>query len=370
MFRGRTGGPQDFRERENPQNLKRNNNLEKFRASVGKNMTFSMFNRDNGIYLIIRKDLSEIKSEIYSSEAPILNTFLKIPDPYEFLLIDKEIINKEIEPLNTALKIAFGDIREFQIKSVQLVIGSSDENYVTIDQEDLDKYGVFPTIKGMLNFIENNKESILGLANCRFEPDKGNIILLDAICREPDLDTSAIQLKILSSVQQRGLSMQKKQSLNIIDLYLIIKAKAISEQLIEFLRQIEIDLDLIQMQRQLTINNWIEHEAELNLASLKAYLTKKYHELTYTEIRTAVDIGTENQLEFKVIEKIVELLTNLRLERRMRSNRYEEFPFTKEEIIASAEVACAYFGIKKRLIYPSDVNPALLPNYQRELRDI
>jgi hypothetical protein len=370
MFRGRVGPQQEVREREPGQSPRRMNTSEKFRASVGKNVTLSLFNRDNGIYLIIKKDLSDIKSEIYSSEAPILNSYLKVPEPFEFIVMDKDVINKEIEPINTALKIAFGDIREFQLETSQFVIGSSDENYVTIDQEDLDKYGVVPTINGMLNFVESNKESILGISNSRFEPDKGNIIFFDAVCREPDPDTASVQLRILSSVQQRGLSMQKKQTLSIIDMYIIIKARAISEPCMDFLRQLDIDLDLITMQRQLTINNWIEHEAEENPANLKAYLSRKYPDLTYTEIRSIVEICLENQLEFKVIEKVTELLNNLRLERRARSNRYEEFPFTKEEILASIEVACSYFGLKKSLNYPPDVNQTVSADYQKELRNI
>ncbi len=370
MFRGRTGPQQEFRERESIPTNRKINSSEKFRASIGKNITLSLLNRENGIYLIIKKDLSDIKSEIYSSEAPILNSYLKVPDPFEFIVMDKDVIKKEIEPINTALKIAFGDIREFQLETCQFVIGSGDENYVTIDQEDLDKYGVIPTINGMINFVESNKESILGIANSRFEPDKGNIIILEASCREPDLDTSSIQLRVLSSVQQRGLSMQKKQTLSIIDLYVIIKARAISEQCMDFLRQLEIDLDLITMQRQLSIKNWIEHEAEQNSANLKAYLSRKYPDLTYTEIRAIVEISLENQLEFKVIEKVSDLLNNLRLERRAHSNRYEEYPFTKEEILASVEVACSYFGLKKTLHYPADVNQALSADFQKELRNI
>lgn len=344
--------------------------MEKFRVSVGKNVTLSYLNRENGIYLIIKKDLSDIKSEIYPSEAPILNSFMKIPEPFEFITVDKDVIKKEIEPINTALKIAFGDIREFQIDTIQLVVGSGDDNYFTINQEDLDKYNIIPTISGVITYTDNHNETIVGIANSRFEPEKGNIIFFDALCREPQVDVASVNLKILSSVQQRGLSMQKKQSLNIIDLYLTIKTRIINEPLLDFLRQLDIDLDVVQMLRSLTLDSWIEHEAEQNESNLKGFLVKNYPELSFAEVRMIVDLRNDNNFEFQTVLKIAELLSALREERRLVSNKYEEYPFTKEEIVTAAKTALAYFRIRKEVIYPDNLDLSLLANLQKEFENL
>ena len=55
----------------------------KFRAIVDKNTSLTMYQRDGGLFLIIKKDLIEYDMNVFASEAPIINQYLKSPDPFE-----------------------------------------------------------------------------------------------------------------------------------------------------------------------------------------------------------------------------------------------------------------------------------------------
>ena len=81
----------------------------KFHSAIDKNTTLTLYQREGGLYLIIKKDLADYELFVSASEAPIINQYLKHPDPFESLLVDISIVEKEIDPLNFGLQTTFGD---------------------------------------------------------------------------------------------------------------------------------------------------------------------------------------------------------------------------------------------------------------------
>ncbi|TFH29640.1 MAG: hypothetical protein E4G98_03475, partial [Promethearchaeota archaeon] len=145
----------------------------KFHASLDKNTGLTYYKRDGGLYLIIKKDLTDYDLSINPSEAPIINQYLKNPDPFESLLADIKIIEKEIEPLNFAVQTTFGENKEISLVSVKIAVGSGENDYVTIDESDLYSLDVEPTMGGLLDFISAN-DSVIGLCDRIFDHERGN----------------------------------------------------------------------------------------------------------------------------------------------------------------------------------------------------
>lgn len=128
----------------------------KFNARIDKNTSMTFYERDMGIDCVIRKDLVDYETHIFPSESPITNDFLKRPDPYETTVADISIFDKEIVPIKIALYNVFGPIL-LGLEAVRLCIGSSVNDYVTIDESDLFSLDVEPSLEGLLEFIQNNK---------------------------------------------------------------------------------------------------------------------------------------------------------------------------------------------------------------------
>ena len=72
-------------------NRKKHKGQEKFSAVVDKNTSLTMYKREGGLYLIIKKDLADLDVEVSPSEAPVINQYLKTPDPFEAILVDAAI---------------------------------------------------------------------------------------------------------------------------------------------------------------------------------------------------------------------------------------------------------------------------------------
>ncbi len=344
--------------------------LKSYRATVDEKTAISIHEGTNQSFLILKKELYDYHTEITCSEAPILSGMVQFPEPFEFIVADPEIIEKEIESINTALKIIFGQNKDFALKNIKLSIGSSDNDFVTIDEKDLGEYNVVPTINGLLDFMKSNEDSILGLAVANYEPERGNLVFFDAQVKEPEIHTSQIQIKIINSLQQRGIMMQKKQSFIGLQLYVIIVAKEVSESSIDFLRELGVDWELLQTRRELSIMNWIEIESERNAANLKAYLRKKYSNLNFLEISNIVAVCIENQLNFKIAEQIAQLLLKLKRKQLEQSYTTEVEPLSKEQIAAAAKVASAYHGLKRDLVVENDLNQALILQHEKEITQL
>ncbi len=87
----------------------------KFHASIDDQTNLTLYHREGGLYLIIKKDLVKYDLTVKASEAPIINQYLRSPDPFESLIADIKILETEIEPLNLAMQTTFGENKEMII---------------------------------------------------------------------------------------------------------------------------------------------------------------------------------------------------------------------------------------------------------------
>lgn len=339
----------------------------KFHAAIDKNTDLTLYQREGGLYLIIKKDLVDYDLFVSASEAPVINQYLKHPDPFESLLVDVNIIEKEVEPLNLGLQTTFGDDNEFNLVSVRIAVGSSENDYVSIDESDLFGMDVEPTMSGLLDFIASH-ESVIGLCDRLFAHEKGNIIILEAKIKNPDKTISTIELKILSNLQQRGLYLQKKMQYAGVQLYIIIKAESLSESLLSFLKSIGIDWELIFLRRDLAIEDWLEVECEKSSINLKGYLASKYDSLGFFDVNNITRVAVVNQLNFKIVTRMADLLDRVKEQRyEMKGVSPDSEPLNKAEIIAAARLACAYFGVKKEIKIDKEINIAEIQQFEAEL---
>ena len=339
----------------------------KFRASVDKNTSLTMYQRDGGLFLIIKKDLLDYDLNIIASEAPIINQYLKTPDPFESMLVDIKIVEKEIAPINAAIQV-FGESKEISLLSVKLVIGSNENDYVTIDETDLSTMDVEPTMQGLTDFIESNKDSVIGLCDRLFDHEKGNINVLEARIRDPAPGVSSIEIKLLSSLQQRGMAMQKYMKYAVLQRYIVIKAETLTDSILEFLKAIDIDWEMIFLRRELATDSWVEVECERNSINLKGYLTARYDALGFFDVNNITRLVVRNQLNFKIADKIADILNQVKIQRQeLTGNNPDTDPLKKAEIVAAAKIACAYNGIKKEIEVEQDVSPDDIAYFEAEI---
>jgi len=336
----------------------------KFHASIDKDTALTLYRRDGGLYLIVKKELGDYDLIVSPSEAPVINQYLKSPDPFE------SILAKEIEPLNIAIQTSFGENKEINLLSIKLAIGSGEHDYVTIEETDLIAMDVEPTMSGLLHFLNEN-DSIIGICDRVFDPEKGNIIMIDAKIKEPHPTISSIELKLMSSLQQRGLYMQKTMKYAGLQLYIIIKAEALNDEVLSFLKAIGIEWEVIFLRRDLSIEDWLEIECEKNSVNLKGYLGSKFASLGFFDINNITRVAIVNQLNFKVVVRMAELLDRVKQNREeLIGNQPDSEPLKKAEIIAAAKIACAYFGIKKKIKIEKGINPVEVQNFEKELINI
>ncbi|MHA1721128.1 MAG: hypothetical protein ACTSWX_04490 [Promethearchaeota archaeon] len=340
----------------------------KFHAAIDKNTALSLYRREGGLYLIVKKELGDYELIISPSEAPVINQYLKTPDPFESIMADVKIIEKEIEPINIAIQTSFGENKELNLISIKLAIGSGENDYVTIEETDLIAMDVEPTMSGLLNFLNSN-ESVIGVCDRIFDPEKGNIILLDAKIKEPHPTISTIEIKIMSSLQQRGLYMQKNMKYAGLQLYIIIKAETLNEEVLSFIKAIGIEWEVIFLRRDLSIEDWLEIECEKNSVNLKGYLGSKFASLGFFDINNITRVAIVNQLNFKVVVRMAELLNRVKQNREdiIGGQQVDSEPLKKAEIIAAARLSCAYFGLKTEIKMEKGVNPIEVQNFEAEL---
>ncbi|MFW9773779.1 MAG: hypothetical protein ACFFEO_16630, partial [Candidatus Thorarchaeota archaeon] len=200
-----------------------------------------------------------------ASEAPILNKLLSDPEPYESSIADVKILEDEVFPINDAFQKVFGIDKEFKLNSIKLAVGSKYNDYVTISENDLIRYDVKPTLTGLNNFINENKESILGFLDAEYISEEGNVIYLNCSKKNVSENIFSIKLMILASMQQRGFFLQQEHKYYGLQLYIIIESKKPNDnKLLEFLKELEIDWEVIFFRRKLAIHDWTEIECEEN----------------------------------------------------------------------------------------------------------
>ncbi|MHA1339410.1 MAG: hypothetical protein ACTSRZ_04700 [Promethearchaeota archaeon] len=314
-------------------------------AQIDKNTSLSIFDKGSNFYCVIKKDLVEYNSEEMASPVPITHGINPDPEPFEIIIEDIAVFKKEIVPVVTAIKQQFGDDKIFELNRIRLAIGKSYDDFITIDESDLSSMEVEPSISGLIKFLDNNKEGVIGFCNREFQPERGNVIFFESNIRNPHQEIKLINIYILSSIQQRGLFMQKEHKFYGIQLYITIKCNNINNELLKLLKKLGIEWELIFLRRDLAISNWTEIECEHRAFNLRGYLKNKYPELGFFDINNITRLVVNNNLTFKVADKIGEVLNKVKIQREQG-----EFPglksekLKKEEIVAAAEIALAYFG--------------------------
>jgi len=332
-----------------------------------------MYNKGERAYCIIRKDLTkDYDIEVMASEAPVLNKLLTDPDPYESSMADIKILEDYVDPVNESIKHVFGDEKDLSLLAIRLAIGGNKNDYVTIDEKDLKKYDVKPTLSGLMDFIKENYESILGFLDREYINEEGNVIYLTCGKKSISDNIFSIKVKILASMQQRGLFLQQEHKYYGIQLYVIIEARKFDDdKLLELLKELEIDWELIYFRRRLAIHDWTEIECEKNSENLKNYLRAKYETLNYFDVNNIARIVVKNQLPFIVADKMASLLFQMKAD---RSNQFQEDGYSitlkKAEIAASAKIACAYLGIQVKIKFDRDISMDDVLKYEEELSNI
>ncbi len=352
------------------------------------NNSLSIFNKKKRSVCIIRRDLAKsYEIEVEASEAPVLNKMLSEPEPYESSIADVKILEDEVFPINEAFQKVFGIDKEFKLNAIKLGIGSNYNDYVTIGQDDLIRFDVKPTLTGLNKFIKENKESILGFLDCEYISEEGNVIYLNCSKKNVSDKVFSIKLLILASMQQRGFFLQQEHKYYGLQLYIIIESRKPNDiKLLEFLKELEIDWELIYFRRKLAIHDWTEIECEKDSENLKSFLRAKYETLNYFDVNNIIRLIVKNQLPFKVADKMASLLYQMKNERatKIQDHRYQENTYQEEqnqqdeysvtlkkaEIAAAANLACAYLGIHKKINFDKDISVNEILKYQEELTNI
>jgi len=351
------------------------------------NISISIYNKKKRSFCIIRKDLAKsYEIEVDASEAPVLNKMLNDPEPYESSIADVKILEEEVFPINNAFQKVFGSDKELKLNSIKLAIGSNYHDYVTIGENDLIKFDVKPTLTGLMDFIKDNKESILGFLDSEFISEEGNVIYLSCGKKNVSENIYSIKVLILASLQQRGFFLQQEHKYYGLQLYIVIESrKSNDEKLFELLKELNIDWELIFFRRKLAIHDWMEIECERNSENLKSFLRAKYETLNYFDVNNIIRLVVKNQLPFKVANKMASLLYQMKNERVNRlqnrsyqeiyqedQNQQDEYSITlkKAEVAAAAKLACVYLGIQKKIRFDRDISNAEILKYEEELMNM
>ena len=307
---------------------------------------------------------------------------LNDPEPYESSIADVKILEEEIFPINDVFQKVFGSDKEFKLNSIKLAIGSNYNDYVTIGEVDLVHFDVKPTLTGLDCFIKENKESILGFLDCEYVSEEGNVIYLNCSKKNVSENIFSIKLMVLASMQQRGFFLQQEHKYYGLQLYIVIESKKSNDnKLLEFLKELGIDWEVIFFRRKLAIHDWTEIECERNSENLKSYLRAKFETLNYFDVNNIIRLAVKNQLPFKVADKMASLLYKMKNERntRVQDGKYpddqyqqDEYSITlkKAEVAAAAKLACAYLGIHIEMNFDRDISMDEILKYEEELTNI
>jgi hypothetical protein len=171
------------------------------------------------------------------------------------------------------------------------------------------------------------------------------------------------------------------------------------DKLLEFLKELGIDWELIFFRRRLAIHDWTEIECEKDSDNLKSFIRAKYNNLNYFDINNIIRLMDKNELPFKVVDKMGSLLFKMKSERaqqlqekKFENTRYQEevylnnsidnrnnnsrvideysLTLKKAEIAAAANIACAYLGIHKEITFDRDISADEIVKYQEELTNL
>ncbi|MHA1267224.1 MAG: hypothetical protein ACTSRS_18450 [Candidatus Helarchaeota archaeon] len=337
-----------------------------FRAVVNENTSLVIVEKQNQFQVIIKKELLDYEIEVTASEAPIKN-FIAGGEvlPYEYVVAETEILEKEIFKFNEKIQKLFGKKYDLKLNAIRLCIGTED-NYVTIDEGALREVDIMPTIRGLQNFIKKNRKSVIGFTIRRYDTKKGNLIFCEGELNHPIFDLQSIKLKIIANLSQRGLYMQKHHTAYGLHVYYILRIRKFSDLIIQLFNEIDIPIEMIYLKRKSSIQNWRAIECELNEKNLKNYLQFNFTDLSHTDVEHIVAIVRENKFNFEIANMMADLLN------KMKGDRVEIhdglFSLEREDIAAAAKVVVNYFGFNEQeLSLPSNLDVNIIKKSIDEL---
>jgi len=348
---------------------------EEFTAVIDKNTSCTIYDQPTKTLIIVKKDLVDYKIFINASEAPIknyINTNLEVTN-YEEIVAERAILEKEIFPLNEKIKNNLKSSRDLRLRSVRLCIGREDD-YITIDEKDLEKVDVIPTISGLKSFIENHQRSIFGFSIREFNAKKGNVLFLNTRIDDPISDIVSIRIQIIASLQQRGFYMQKYHKPYGLILFKIIKIKKregmISNQVVRFLKDLDIPLESIYLKRNSSIQEWISLECEMDDKNLKNFIQTRYEYIAHSDVSQIAEFCLiDNKLSFDVATKMAEMLNNMKMNQNTTRKDGILALLDPEEVAAAGKIAASYFGIKDIMI-SKDLNEKIMLKSEKILRNL
>jgi hypothetical protein len=274
-----------MRKRKLPSVASENAQKERFRAIIDNATSLSMYNEKKRAICIIKKNLAkDYEIEVDASEAPVLNKLMNEPEPYETSMADIKILEQEIFPLIDSFKSVFGEEKDLKLHSIKLAVGGSISDYVTIQEKDLEKFDVNPTLTGLREFVKENTDSILGFLDSEYISEEGNVIYLSCGKKNVSDNIYSFKIKILASMQQRSYFLQQEHKYYGLQLFIMIESREPNDdKLLEFLKELGIDWELIFFRRRLAIHDWTEIECEKDSDNLKSFIRAKYNNLNYFE---------------------------------------------------------------------------------------
>ncbi|MBD3229303.1 MAG: hypothetical protein GF329_14055 [Candidatus Lokiarchaeota archaeon] len=338
-----------------------------FRAIINKNLSVSIYETKKGSStFVIKKELTDYDIDCTASEAPEKNYIGGEILPWETITAETAILINEVFPINRAIQEVLGTLYNLQLNSIRLCIGS-ENNYVTIDETDLEDNDIKTTIKGLQEFIYSSKKGIMGFTVRHYDSKKGNLILLESSLDQPNYELKSIKVNIKSSLQTRGLYMQKEHKPYGLQLYIILKIRELSDVIVNLLEKLGVPIEIIYLKRTSAINKWQAVECEIDENNLTSYITSVNPQLTGEDVKNIVYFIKRNQLDFEIAEKMSDILN------KMKEEKEEEFEYNKEslsleDITAAAKIVLEHFGHRDtELELPSDLDQEIIMKTQNEL---
>ncbi len=341
-----------------------------YRAMLDKNSSILVKETSNRMFFILKKDLIDYKMHVFASEAPISNFILSDEiTEFETVIADKSILEKEVFPFQDKIAKIFK--RSLDLISVRLCVGQEDD-HVTIDENDLKKVDIKPSIQGLKEFLLTNR-SVIGFSVRKFDTKKGNLIFLETKLNQAfeKNEIKTIRMKIIASLQQRGLYMQKHHRPFGLQMYIVInlrkRSDEISPETISILKQLGIPIDNIQFRRNVMVSNWQAIECELRQMNLCNYLQNQFPKLSHSDVSQIARFCQINDLGFDVSIKMATILSKSKEERYSKKDQGTKF-LNENEITAAGIVAAEYFGIQN-IEVEKELGHKLIRKYYDEFND-
>jgi hypothetical protein len=335
---------------------KNDNFSTEFRAVINKHLSISLYETKKGsTTIVIKKELTDYEIDCTASEAPEKNYIGGEVLPWELITAGVEVLIEEVFPINNAIQEILGKLYTLQLNSIRLCIGR-ETDYVTIDETDLEENDIKSTIRGLKEFIFSSRKGIRGFTVRHYDSKKGNLILLESSLEQPNYEIRSIKANIISSLQTRGLYMQKEHKPYGLHLYIILKIRELSDIIVKLLEKIGVPIEIIYLKRASAINKWQAVECEIDENNLMNYLTSVFPSFTNEDIKNMVYFVKRNQLDFEIVEKMGDVLNKMKLEKEDKQG-YTNQSLNLEDIAAAAKIVLEHFGHRDtQLELPSGLN--------------